>query len=197
MASLLIATTNTNKLREIRSIVSGSFELFTLWYYPDYEQPEETGQTCEENAVLKATHAAEHLGVWALADDSGLFVPSLGGRPGVHSARYAGEDASYKENRKKLLEEMKAFDDLQRHCRFEAWMALADPAGSLVKVVQGVCEGEILYEERGGSGFGYDSIFRKHGYSKSFGELSEDVKNRISHRTIALEKILPSIEAIH
>jgi XTP/dITP diphosphohydrolase len=195
MQRFVVATTNLHKLREIRALLGTALpvEIVSLWDYPDYHPPEEEGESCEENAILKARFAAEQLGEWVLADDSALVVPALGGEPGVHSARYAGEGATDRNNRRKLLQAMANLTDLQRAAYFECWLALAGPEG-VVKTVRGVCEGEILTEERGAQGFGYDPIFRKHGYSKSLAELSDEVKNRISHRSHALEKIVRSIE---
>ena len=105
---IIIATTNGHKIREIRSLLKslGRFDFFSLNDFPDYTPPEETGKTFEENAILKAVHAAKTLGKWAIADDSGLVVPALEGAPGVFSARYSGQGASDKDNRKKLLQQM-------------------------------------------------------------------------------------------
>lgn len=197
MSQLLVATTNLHKLREIRTILGDhlSIELLSLWDYPKYEPPEETGATCEENATLKAVSAAKALGGLVLADDSALVVPALGGDPGVRSARYAGEGATDRDNRRKLLKEMSSLTELQRAAYFECWLVLAGPEG-VIKATRGVCEGEILHEERGANGFGYDPLFLKHGYSKSMAEITEDVKNRISHRSLALDKMRAAIESL-
>ncbi|MBX7066990.1 MAG: XTP/dITP diphosphatase [Parachlamydiales bacterium] len=194
---LVIASTNVHKVREFRNMLKplGRFDILSLCDFPNYVPPEETGKTFEENASLKADHAAKTLGRWVIADDSGLVVPALNGAPGVYSARYAGNDATDVENRKKLLDEMQHLMDDDRQAFFECVIALASPQG-IKKCVRGTCEGLLLAKERGGSGFGYDPLFVKHGYSKTFAEIGESVKNRISHRRKALDKILPSLESL-
>jgi XTP/dITP diphosphohydrolase len=194
---LVIASTNIHKVREFRNMFKPlhRFDLISLRDFPNYTPPEETGKTFEENAILKAEHAAKTLGRWVIADDSGLVVPALGGAPGVFSARYAGNNATDLDNRKKLLDEMQHLMEDDRQAFFECCIALASPEG-LKKCVKGTCEGALLTKERGGSGFGYDPLFVKHGYSKSFAELGETVKNRISHRRKALDKLVPSLESL-
>lgn len=194
---LVIASKNGHKVREFRSMLKdlGQFDLLSLCDFPEYKQPEETGSTFEENAILKAEHAAKALNHWVIADDSGLIVPILNGVPGVRSARYAGNDATDLENRKKLLEEMQHLLDDDRQAFYECSVALASPQG-LKKCVKGTCEGNLLSKDRGGGGFGYDPLFIKHGYNKTFAELGESVKNRISHRRKALDKIIFSLETI-
>lgn len=194
---LVIASTNVHKVREFRNMLKTfeRFDVLSLCDFPNYVPPEETGKTFEENASLKAEHAAKTLGRWVIADDSGLVVPALNGAPGVYSARYAGGDATDIENRKKLLEEMQHLMDDDRQAFFECAIALASPQG-IKKCVRGTCEGLLLTKDRGGGGFGYDSLFVKHGYSKTFAEIGESVKNRISHRRKALDKILPSLESL-
>ena len=194
---LVIASTNIHKVREFRTLFKSfpKIDLLSLCDFPNYVQPEETGKTFEENAVLKAEHAAKTLGVLVLADDSGLTVPVLGGAPGVHSARYAGDMATDLENRKKLLSAMSPFLDEARSAFYECCLVLASPEG-IKKIAKGTCEGVLASQDKGGSGFGYDSIFIKHGYQKSFGELEESVKNRVSHRRKALDKIVNTIETL-
>lgn len=194
---LLIASTNMHKVREFRTLLKpyGRFDLLSLLDFPTYVPPEETGTTFEENATLKAQHAAKTLNRWVIADDSGLVVPALNGAPGVYSARYAGNDATDLENRKKLLEQIQHLLEEDRQAYFECAIALASPAG-LRKCVKGTCEGTLLTKDRGGSGFGYDPIFVKHGYNKTFAELGDSVKNRISHRRKALDKLILSLEAL-
>lgn len=194
---LVIASTNIHKVREFRNMLKSlhRFDLVSLRDFPSYTPPEETGKTFEENAILKAEHAAKILNRWVIADDSGLIVPALNGAPGVLSARYAGSDATDFDNRKKLLEEMQHLMEDDRQAFFECSIALASPEG-LKKCVKGTCEGIILNKERGGGGFGYDSLFVKHGYSKSFAEIGETVKNRISHRRKALDKLVSSLESL-
>lgn len=194
---LVIASTNMHKIREFRAILKAihGIDLLSLCDFPDYIQPEETGKTFEENAVLKAVHAAKALNRWVIADDSGLTVPALDGAPGVYSARYAGVDATDLENRKKLLSEMAHLMEEDRGAFYECCIALASPAG-LKKTSSATCEGSLLMQERGGGGFGYDPLFLKHGYNKTFAELGDLVKNRISHRRKALDKLLNTIESL-
>jgi XTP/dITP diphosphohydrolase len=195
---LVIASRNVHKIREFRSILkkmSKSFDLFSLIDFPQYTPLTETGTSFEENAVAKAIHAAQHLKRWVIADDSGLVVPALNGEPGVHSRRYAGENATDKENRKKLLAAMRDVQESSRQGYFECWIALASPEG-IKKTAKGVSEGMITDKERGSLGFGYDAIFIKHEYGKTFAELEEETKNRISHRRKALDKILPVLEFV-
>lgn len=194
---LVIASTNMHKVREFRTLLKhfARFDLLSLCDFPEYMPPEETGKTFEENASLKAEHAAKTLNRWVIADDSGLVVPALNGEPGVFSARYAGNDATDLENRKKLLDQMQHLIDEDRQAFFECSLALASPAG-LKKCVKGTCEGVLLTKDRGGGGFGYDPIFVKHGYNKTFAEIGESVKNRISHRRKALDKLILSLETL-
>jgi XTP/dITP diphosphohydrolase len=194
---LVLATQNGHKIREIRSFLKSlkRLDVYSLLDFPDYAPPPETGETFEANARLKAEHAARVLDKWALADDSGLVVPALNDAPGVYSARYAGENASDKDNRKKLLKEMERLDGVRRSAYFECCIALASQEG-VRKVVKGTCEGMIIEEKRGGNGFGYDSLFVKYDYNQTFAELSESVKNRISHRAKALEKIFLTLESL-
>lgn len=194
---LVIASRNIHKIREFRAILKSlpQLDLLSLIDFPQYTPPQETGSTFEENAILKATHAAFHLQKWALADDSGLVIPALNDAPGIHSRHYAGANATDKENRSKLLQAMHHIEEPFRQGYFECWIALASPEG-LKKSVKGVSEGTITEEERGSLGFGYDPIFVKHEYGKTFAELEEEIKNRISHRRKALDKILPLLEAL-
>lgn len=194
---LVIASRNVHKIREFRAMLKGfrHLDIYSLIDFPQYQPLPETGNTFEENAIQKAVHAANTLGLWALGDDSGLVIPALGGAPGVYSARYAGEEATDKENRRKLLHEMRHLKDQERAGYFECCIALASPV-DLRKSACAFCEGTIIEEEKGRSGFGYDSLFQKHEYSKTFAELEEEVKNRISHRRKAMDKILLVLETI-
>lgn len=194
---IVIASNNLHKIREFRNLLKGfkSLDLLSLINFPDYIAPPEDGKTFQDNAIRKAEHAAIALNKWVLADDSGLVVPALNGSPGVNSRRYAGEDATDNENRQKLLNAMSHLKDSERSAYFECCLALASPQG-LKKCVTGTIEGMILSKERGSNGFGYDSLFVKEGYDKSFGEIDEPIKNRISHRHKACEKLIPTLESI-
>lgn len=194
---LVIATSNLHKIREFRAILKPfrHLDLLSLLDFPNYAPPEEIGKSFEENASLKAVHAAKTLQRLVIADDSGLVVPALQGCPGIYSARYAGLNASDAENRKKLLFEMENLSEEARNAYFECSIAIASPDG-LKKCASAICEGTILTEIRGSFGFGYDPLFIKHDYSKTFAELDEDTKNRISHRRKALDKLLPFFEML-
>lgn len=198
MNKILLATHNVHKLREFREMFrsfDGLAEIYSLLDFPKYMAPEEVGSTFEENAILKAVTAAKELNLIAIADDSGLVVPALNGSPGVRSRRYACDDATDQENKRKLLQEMQGFNDSQRSAYYDCVLAVASPKG-LLKTLQGRCEGTITEEERGSSGFGYDALFLKHDYDKTFGELDESTKNRISHRRKAFEKLSLVLESL-
>lgn len=194
---LVIASRNVHKIRECRAILKNypKLDILSLMDFPNYVPPKEEGATFEEIATKKAIHAAESLERWVIADDSGLVVPALQGAPGIFSARYAGDTASEKDNRRKLLQDMQHLHEHDRQASFECCIVLASPRG-VKKCAKGICEGIILSEERGSSGFGYDPLFLKFEYSKTFAELEEDTKIRISHRRKALDKILISLESL-
>lgn len=192
---IVIASHSVHKIKEFRDMLKNfkHIDVLSLLDFPQYSLPEETGTSFKENAVQKAVDAALVLNKWVLADDSGLVVPSLNGEPGIFSRRYAGNDATDAENRQKLLAKMKNFKNEMRSCYFECCLALASPEG-LAKVVTGTCEGTIISEERGRNGFGYDSLFVKSEYDKTFAEIEESTKNRISHRRKAFEKLSSTFE---
>src|SRR3989339_1287809 len=194
---IVIASTNMHKIREYRSLLKAfkHLDVLSLLDFPSYTPLDETGDTFEEIVTSKAIHAAESLNKWVLADDSGLVVPALQGSPGIKSARYAGENATDRENCKKLLQEMRTLQESGRFAYFECWIAIASPEG-LQKVEKGTCEGCVIEEERGRHGFGYDTLFRKHEYSKTFAELDEAIKNRISHRRKAFDRISLFLESL-
>lgn len=194
---LVIASTNLHKIRELRDMLKNwkAFDVLSLLNFPHYQPVSEIGATLQDICKIKAEHAAQALQKWVLADDSALFVPAMNNIPGIHSKRYAGEDATDTENRQKLLKAMADLTDDKRQAYFECCLAIAGPDG-IKKIVTGTCEGFILSEERGRSGFGYDSLFVKHEYDKSFGEVEEGTKNKISHRRKAFEKLIPTLELL-
>ncbi len=196
--SFVIASKNLHKVREFRSILSPlrHLDLLSLLDFPHYTPIAEEGNSFEEIAKEKALHAAKALNCWAIADDSGLVVPALHGKPGVFSARFAGEKASDAENRKKLLHEMIHLKEEDRAAYYVCAISIASPE-KVVKSVEAICEGKILAQEKGGGGFGYDPLFVKYEYSKTFAELEESIKNRISHRRKALDKIFSFLETFH
>jgi XTP/dITP diphosphohydrolase len=183
---LVIASNNANKVREIKAILSGKFAGILSMAEAGLDMDvEETGETFEENAVLKAAAVAKAAGCWALADDSGLCVDALDGRPGVYSARYSG--AGDEANNDKLLTEMQGRAD--RSARYMCVMALANPDGTVLSA-EGRCEGSVGFERKGNRGFGYDPLFQVEGYGCAMAELADDVKNSISHRRNALDALL-------
>ena len=186
---LVLATRNQGKVREIGEILKdqNGLELLSLRNYPDAPDVVEDGITYEENAIKKASTLAEHTGHVTIADDSGLEVDALDGAPGVHSARYAGENASDQDRIGKLLDALQHVPEDQRSGRFACAVAIAEPLAQ-VQVVRGVCEGQIIRVPRGKSGFGYDPVFVPVGYDKTFAELGDEIKNQISHRAKALGK---------
>ena len=196
LQEIIIATTNVHKVREFKAMLRNfpNIDVRSLCDFPNYEPLPETGVTFEENAIVKAVHAAANLNRWVIADDSGLVVPALSGAPGVYSARYAGPDATDADNRKKLLDAMAHLLQEDRLSYYECVIAIASPKG-LEKVAKGTCEGVLLSAEKGGGGFGYDPLFIKHGYSKTFAELGDTIKNKVSHRRKALDKLLPYLES--
>jgi XTP/dITP diphosphohydrolase len=202
---LVLATRNEKKGREMARLLGGSgpggvpagaLRLHTLAGVPAEGDPEETGATFAENALIKARAAAERTGMWALADDSGLAVAWLGGRPGVHSARYAGRHGDDAANNRLLLSQMQGVPPVQRGCRFVAAVAIVSPDGSREWVVEGECHGVVAYVTRGSSGFGYDSLFLRPELGRTFAELTADEKDALSHRGRAFEKARPVIEGL-
>jgi XTP/dITP diphosphohydrolase len=187
----VLASGNTGKLREINQMLLGlSIEAVpqTQFNVPDAE---ETGLTFVENAIIKARNAAQHTGLAALADDSGIEVDALKGEPGIYSARYAGKTASDEENLNKLLHELKDVVDAQRTARFQCVMVYLQHANDPTPLIfQGTWEGNILHEAQGENGFGYDPVFFVPTENCSSAELKSEVKNRLSHRGQALKHFL-------
>jgi XTP/dITP diphosphohydrolase len=188
---IVIATKNAGKVKELADILADlPVNLRSLNDFENVSEPEETGADFIANAVLKARSYALQTGLWAIADDSGLEVEALGGAPGVFSARYAGENASDDQRINKLLGELNKTESANRQARFVCAMAVADDAGEIRFVAEGVCAGRIADAPRGSNGFGYDPVFAPEGFSETFGELSDDVKREISHRARASKKII-------
>lgn len=188
MTELLVATRNEGKMREIRELLKEfDVEIKSLLDYADMPEIVEDGATFYDNAVKKAAEIARHTGRIVMGEDSGLEVDALDGRPGVYSARYAGEGASDEDNNRKLLEELKGVPLTQRSARYRSFVALASPE-DLITVVDGVCEGLIAEAPRGRNGFGYDPLFVVPPYGRTFGEMEPALKARMSHRAKALEK---------
>ena len=195
---LLVASANPGKIREIKSFlgtINGiKLEIVGLDEFPDLEEVIEDGDSFTANALKKARLRAEQTGLLSLADDSGLVVEYLGGEPGIYSARYAGEKASDEENNLKLIEKLKGLPAEKRKAAFICVMALVDPVSREEIVVEGRCEGIIQLEAKGENGFGYDPIFYLPDYKKTMAELPLKVKNQISHRAVALEKMKTEVK---
>lgn len=195
MRELLLATTNSHKLEEYRTIFRDlPFALLSLNDISLDMDVEENGQTFVENATIKAVAYAQATGMLSLADDSGLEIDALGGAPGVYSARFAGRDTPYDERFRLILEQMRDLVGAQRSARFVCAIALAEPSGSY-RVVEGVIEGEIAEQPRGTNGFGYDPIFLVPDLGKTTAELPPEQKHRISHRGRAAQKARLLLEA--
>ena len=202
--NIVFATNNQHKLDEIRGILGDGFEIVSLNDIGCHEDIPETGKTLEENALQKAQYVYEHYHVNCFADDTGLEVDALNGAPGVYSARYAGGEGHDSEaNMTKLLHELG--NNNNRKARFRTVIALIEkkdvcPCGctSVKKVHQfeGIVNGEIIREHRGGEGFGYDPIFQPEGYDKTFAELGMDIKNTISHRARATQKLAEYLKTL-
>lgn len=179
--TLVLATRNTDKVVEIREILRGlDVRLVSLDAYAEVPEVEETGETLEANAILKAREVARATGASALADDTGLEVAALDGAPGVYSARYAGPDATYADNCAALLRALAGVPEPRRAC-FRTVVALATPGGD-AETVEGVCAGVIASVPRGSLGFGYDPLFVPEGSSRTFAEMTLEEKNTLSHR---------------
>ncbi|OIN99490.1 MAG: non-canonical purine NTP pyrophosphatase, RdgB/HAM1 family [Elusimicrobia bacterium CG1_02_56_21] len=194
MANILVAATfNPHKIREILFILPQlPFTIKPLSRFPGAGPAEEDGATLEQNAVKKAGAAARFTGLWALADDTGLEVDALGGRPGVNSARYAGKEASAGENNARLLSELGDLPPEKRLARFVTVIALVSPSGE-IKISKGSLEGRIITGTRGVNGFGYDSIFQVGAGPRTLAEYTDEEKNSVSHRAAALKALLPEL----
>ncbi|GMR04525.1 MAG: XTP/dITP diphosphatase [Thermodesulfobacteriota bacterium] len=185
---LVLATKNRNKVRELKALLEGlDVEVLTLDDFPNLIPPPEDGGTFKENALIKARWAASETGLPALADDSGLEVDFLGGRPGVFSARYAGPDADDRKNYLKLLEEMRGVEEGMRKARFKCVLAFVTPEGE-EHLFCGTLEGSIAERPSGNEGFGYDPVFLVGESKKTAAELTPAEKNAISHRSRAFKK---------
>ena len=186
---LVLATRNRHKVEELVALLGGlGITIRTLDEFPDVPDVVEDGDTCEANAVKKARAIAEFTGLPAVADDTGLEVDALGGRPGVYAARYAGEDATYEDNCRKLLQELTGVPRERRTARFLTVAAIALPSGG-IRMAQGTLDGVIAEEASGTLGFGYDPVFCIPALGKTLAQMSADQKNTISHRANAFLKM--------
>ncbi len=195
MKEAIIATHNPGKVKEFKEILEPrGYDVKSLAEIGFAEEIEETGHTFEENAILKAEAVSKAVNKMVIADDSGLSIDNLGGRPGVYSARYAGEQKDDQANIEKVLSELKGIEKEQRTARFRCALAVSIP-GEETKTVEGHVEGYIAEEPRGEYGFGYDPIFIVKDKDKTMAELTSDEKNKISHRADALKKLSKLLEA--
>ncbi len=183
---IVLASSNPHKVKEINEIAGDCGIEFIL--PPDGFDPDETGTTFAQNSLIKARAAWELSHTWTLADDSGLCIDFLGGKPGIYSARYAETPQKRIE---RVLKELEGTNDRKAH--FVCCMTLIAPNGEVALTCEGICKGQIIKEARGVNGFGYDPIFLPYGYNQTIAELSEDEKNRISHRSKALEQVIDYI----
>jgi XTP/dITP diphosphohydrolase len=183
---IVFATNNQHKLDEIRKITEGKIEILSLSDIGSNDEIEETGNTLEENALIKARFIKNKYGYDCFAEDAGLEVEALGNAPGVYSARYAGDACRDEDNIKKLLDNLKGIAN--RKARFRTVIALL--MNNEEYFFEGEIKGHIIDEKRGFAGFGYDPIFVPEGYDQTFAELGEEIKNRISHRSIATQKLV-------
>ena len=188
LISLLVSTRNMHKVREIRAILGPSFRVSDLCALAATPEVEETGETFEDNATLKAVALSQIYEGWVIADDSGLEVDALGGAPGVYSARYSGKEATDTENNAFLLKNLENVRGKDRKARFRCVIALAR-AGYKVAAFSGAVEGIITNRPKGAGGFGYDPLFVPRGFCKTFGQLPAAAKNNLSHRAMALERL--------
>ncbi|HVX12939.1 MAG TPA: non-canonical purine NTP pyrophosphatase [Pirellulales bacterium] len=192
---LVLGTANRKKGLELAGLVAPlGIRVRTLAEFEGVAEVAETGDTFAANAALKATQYATQLNRWVLADDSGLCVDALGGRPGVYSARFAGATAGDEDNNDRLLEELAGVPLERRTAHYVCHATLADPTGTIRAEAEDYCHGRILLARHGGGGFGYDPLFEIVEYHRSFGELSAEVKACLSHRARALRQLVPAIE---
>lgn len=186
---LVIASSNAGKIKEMGELLK-DFDLELALKPPELDI-EETGKTFMANAILKASYIATTLKQWSIADDSGLMVNALNGQPGIYSARYGKTDF---DRINRLLTELK--DNIDRQAQFVCAIAIANPEGEIVIQTEGICQGEILTEVRGESGFGYDPIFFVPEFNQTFAQMSPDVKQKVSHRGQAFANLIPLINPL-
>jgi XTP/dITP diphosphohydrolase len=196
---LILATKNSHKVAEIKAILSNfNWEIIPIYELKNNIEIIEDGTTFEENARKKAEIVCEQTGYISMGEDTGLEVDALNGQPGIYSARFTGEKATYEQNVQKLLKLLTDIKKPNRIARFRCVCALAFPKSfkRATETFEGICEGRIIEEPRGKQGFGYDPVFVPDGFEETFAELQTQVKNRISHRAKALEKVRKYLEQI-
>jgi XTP/dITP diphosphohydrolase len=197
LRTLVLGTGNPHKVKEIEPLLQSPglpIAVKTASSYGAFD-PDESGSTLEENAIIKAEAAMNLSREWAIADDTGLFIDALDGRPGIYAARYAGEHCSFADNIRKVLSEMRGVPEDRRSATFACVIALCRP-GEKPLTFRGECKGAMTSVERGAGGFGYDPIFLVAGLNKTFAELSAEEKNRRSHRSIATRLCREKLEQL-
>jgi XTP/dITP diphosphohydrolase len=196
--TLVVASRNAKKRREIEELLAPhNIEVLSVTDFPAVPEVIEDGETFADNAAKKATQTAWHLHRWVLGEDSGLMVDALNGAPGVYSARFSGEGATDEKNNLKLMAELANVPEDCRGARYLSHVAISDPTGTIRLTVEATCRGRILREPRGTNGFGYDPYFLIPEYHLTFGELSSTVKQHLSHRARAFERlILPLVRLL-
>jgi XTP/dITP diphosphohydrolase len=190
MKKLVFATNNKHKLSEVRAILKDQFEIYSLAEINCYDDIPETADTLEGNAEQKAVWVLEKYGYDCFADDTGLEIEALDGRPGVYSARYAGENCSFEDNNRKVLAELEGEEN--RNAKFRTVICLK--LNGETHFFSGEVKGRIIDENRGSKGFGYDPIFIPEGYEQSFAEMGDELKNTMSHRYRATQKLVDFLE---
>lgn len=194
MTEIVVATRNRKKLGEITELLTPyGLQILCVADFPDVPETIEDGSTFAENAAKKAVEVASYLGRWAIGEDSGLCVDAIGGRPGIYSARFAGEHATDAENNAKLQQELEGIPDPKRGAGYVCSIAVVDPSGVVQLTEEASCRGRITSEPRGSNGFGYDPYFLIPEYHRTFGELPPVVKRHLSHRARAFERLAPRL----
>jgi XTP/dITP diphosphohydrolase len=195
---IILGTHNAKKLHELQQWLVGTpITACSLTDFPNAIVVDETGTTFAQNAMLKAVQQAKHLQRWVLAEDSGIAVDAIDGRPSVYSARYAGPQANDEANNDHLLEALSAVPFDRRTAHYVCQLCLSDPEGTVRAEATGYCRGRIATARRGSNGFGYDPLFEVIEYHKTFGQLPAIVKRSISHRSRALTRLLPKLLQLH
>lgn len=195
--TLVLGTRNPGKVAEFRALLANcGWQIADLDDFHDVDDVDEQGATLAENARAKAAGFASQIGQWVLADDTGLMVDALGGAPGVKTARFAGRDATAKDNRERLLTELGAVPVEKRTASFVCHLALADPAGRILAEADGKCRGRISFEPVGDGGFGYDSLFEIVEYHRTLAELGETATICLNHRARAVRSLCPALVRI-
>lgn len=196
-AILVLGTGNPKKRIELEALLAPlGFCLKTLADYPNAIEVEEDRNTFAGNAEKKATEQAQHINQWVLGEDSGIVVDALDGRPGVYSARYAGEDSNDEANNAKLLAELGDLPPNQRTAHYVCHAVISDPQGKVRLRCEGICRGRIRHEPIGDGGFGYDPLFEVWEYHRTFGEMGSTIKQAISHRGRALRKLATELRLL-